>query len=273
MRSAGLFLFVCATALAQDWQPSVTNAQFETRAYSGDLALQLRASAATWFGYAVKSVSYIQDNCCERCKLEPLSKGASSSPRPIHPVALEGTDTIAILFRVENNNIEKIHVNSLNCSLDAGGLPFIWLTGVPETASLTFLERLTLASNSDSMRDGAVFAISQHAGPAAVTLLEGLARPPQPPHVRGQAIFWLAQRAGEKAASFIVGAIENDPDTEVKKKAVFALSQLPRDEGIPKLIEVARQNRNREVQKQAFFWLGQSQDPRALAYIEQVLER
>jgi HEAT repeat protein len=90
-------------------------------------------------------------------------------------------------------------------------------------------------------------------------------------HVRGQALFWLAQKAGRKAVGTITGAIENDPDTEVKRKAVFALSQLPKDEGVPKLIEVAQTNRNPEVRKQAMFWLGQSNDPRALQFFEQVL--
>ena len=71
----------------------------------------------------------------------------------------------------------------------------------------------------------------------------------------------------------ITGAIENDPDTEVKKKAVFALSQMPKDEGVPKLIEVAKTNHNPEVRKQAMFWLGQSNDPRALDFFEQVLSR
>jgi HEAT repeat protein len=53
---------------------------------------------------------------------------------------------------------------------------------------------------------------------------------------------------------------------------VFALSQLPRDEGVPKLIDVARNNRNREVRRQAMFWLGQSNDPRALKFFEEVLQ-
>jgi len=52
---------------------------------------------------------------------------------------------------------------------------------------------------------------------------------------------------------------------------VFALSQLPKDEGVPKLIELARTNKNAEVRKQAFFWLGQSKDPRAVAFFEEVL--
>jgi HEAT repeat protein len=52
---------------------------------------------------------------------------------------------------------------------------------------------------------------------------------------------------------------------------VFALSQMDANDGVPKLIEVAKTNRNYVVRKEAIFWLGQSEDPRALAYIEEVL--
>jgi HEAT repeat protein len=57
----------------------------------------------------------------------------------------------------------------------------------------------------------------------------------------------------------------------VKKKAVFALSQLPKDDGVPKLMDVARNSRNPEVRKQAMFWLGQSKDPRAVKFFEEIL--
>jgi HEAT repeat protein len=59
----------------------------------------------------------------------------------------------------------------------------------------------------------------------------------------------------------------------VKKKAVFALSQLPKDEGVPRLMEVARNNRNPAVRKQAMFWLGESKDPRAVKFFEEILNR
>ena len=83
----------------------------------------------------------------------------------------------------------------------------------------------------------------------------------------------MAQKAGRQATEAITDAIARDPVTDVKKKAVFALSQLPKDEGIRLLIEVARTNSNPVVRKEAFFWLGQSRDPRALDFLEQVLTR
>jgi HEAT repeat protein len=263
-----VFFAAACVAFAQNSQPTVVNAKFETRPSSGDLASEIRASSATWFGYAVKSKRHHGDDCCDRCRLEESSNRSSTQAIP-----LEGSDTTALLFRVESNAIQKIEVRSLSCSLDAGGLPFVWLNGVAAGASASSLKNLVTSNASGHLANSAIFAISQHDDPAAITILEGLARPPLPAHVRGQAIFWLAQEAGNRAASFIKGAIENDPDTEVKKKAVFALSQLPKDEGVPKLIEVAQENRNPEVRKQAFFWLGQSNDPRALAFIEQVLTK
>ena len=246
----GLLALCFAGVLTAQNPPTVRNGVVETRAFAGDLAAQLKSGTATWFGYAIKT---------ER-KTDQWCDGHYQDP-----VQLEGSDTAAVLLRVENNQVAKIKLYSLVCTLDAGGLPFVWLTGVSEGASLGYLKSLPM--------DRAIFAISQHAGSAATDILIDKAKNDQSPHVREQALFWLAQRAGDKSAAAIVDAIKNDPDTGVKKKAVFALSQLPHDEGVPRLIEVARTQRNPEVRKQAFFWLGQTHDPRAMAYIEDVLTK
>jgi HEAT repeat protein len=116
-----------------------------------------------------------------------------------------------------------------------------------------------------------VLATALHGDASVADRLIALARDGRDRNVRSTALFWLGQRAGERAAATITDAIQNDPDTEVKRQAVFALSQLPRGEGVTRLLDVARNNRNPEVRKQAMFWLGQSQDPRALAFFEEVL--
>jgi HEAT repeat protein len=106
---------------------------------------------------------------------------------------------------------------------------------------------------------------------AATRSLVAVARDHQIPKMRSEALFWLGQRAGNEAVATISEAIDRDPETEVKRRAVFALSQLPKDEGVPKLIDVARNNKNAAVRKQAMFWLGQSNDPRALKFFEEIL--
>jgi HEAT repeat protein len=192
-------------------------------------------------------------------------------------VKLEGPTELVVLYRVENRQVGKVRTFSPECELDAGGMPFIWLTGGNAAESVKFLETIAM-DNSGAAReptrraDAALSAIAMHADPLALDVLVGQAHYAKSPHLRGQALFWLAQRAGQKVAeSAINDAIANDPETEVKKKAVFALTQMPSGEGVPLLIQVARTNRNPEVRKQAMFWLGQSKDERALAFIEQIL--
>jgi len=146
-----------------------------------------------------------------------------------------------------------------------------WLGSARGEAGARLLTRMMQQDASDKVRDKVTFGLSVSKAPSALTALIAAAKTDKSTHVRGQALFWLAQKAGKDAVATISDAIDRDPETEVKKKAVFALSQLPADEGVPKLIDVARNNRNPEVRKQAFFWLGQSRDPRALQFFEDVL--
>jgi len=148
-----------------------------------------------------------------------------------------------------------------------------WLGNVRGQKGYETLRRMVRNDPSDKVREQCIFALHVSKVPEAVNTIIDLAHTDRNAHVRGQALFWLSQKAGQKAATAIVDAIENDPETDVKKKAVFALSQLPKDEGVPRLIAAARKNRNREVRKDAMFWLGQSNDPRALAFFEEVLTK
>jgi hypothetical protein len=92
------------------------------------------------------------------------------------------------------------------------------------------------------------------------------------PEVRGQAVFWLSQAAGA-AAGAALDSIASDEDggREVRKQAVFALAQRADNEGVPALIRIARSNADSELRKSALFWLGQSEDPRAIDLLEDIL--
>jgi hypothetical protein len=148
-----------------------------------------------------------------------------------------------------------------------------WLGAARGHAGYETLQRLAREDSSDDLRAKVAFDLYVSHDPAATDEILRMAKNDQSSHVREQAIFWIAQKAGKKEVSAITEAIANDPDTEVKKRAVFALSQLPRDEGVPLLIHVAKTNANPAVRKQAIFWLGQSHDPRALAFFEEILAR
>jgi HEAT repeat protein len=261
-------LVSAGTALAQT--PTVENGTLDVRPLTGALdreldALVARTTEPIWVGYAVATNPRGGDNGCWSSR--------DGVVRRVGPVKLDGPDTLYVLYRIAERRVDRIQFSSPECPLDAGGLTMRWLTGVSAAASLDWLTRFTASESGRRLQNQAVVAVALHGDPLALDGLLTLARTGKDARLRGDALFWIAQRAGAKAMETISNAIDNDPDTEVKKKAVFALSQMPKDEGVPKMIEVARTNRNPEVRRQAMFWLGQSGDPRALQFFEDVLRR
>lgn len=266
IRSAvGLLLTLAATGYAQT--PSIVNGSIEPRQVSGALDREFAAilrdsTGPAWIGYAVRARERSGgDGCWDR---------QDGGPRAA-PVRLEGSSELFVLYRVQDRAVGRITISSPDCPLDVGGLTLHWLTTVTPAASLEWLDTFTRGDTARRVATGAVLAIALHGEASAVDRLIAMAKDGPDRNVRSTALFWISQRAGERAAGAITDAIERDPDTQVKRQAVFALSQLPRDEGVPRLIDVAKNNRNPEVRKQAMFWLGQSQDPRALAFFEEVL--
>ena len=91
--------------------------------------------------------------------------------------------------------------------------------------------------------------------------------------LRKSAVFWLGQAASDATAALNGLAEDENSDVEVRKQAVFALSQRPNGEGVPALLTIARGRLDPRIRRQAIFWLGQSGDPRAVSYFEDVLSR
>ena len=220
-------------------------------------------NAITWVGYRVPKIPGNQTMC-------------GSEHERTTRVVLEGAREIEVLARIENGALTRLRTVTPDCEIDATGATLVWLTGVTPAESAAWLASLVDAAagsreSTNRVADPALAALAMQAGDGAADALVAAAKANASTRVRGQALFWLAQRAGAVAIATIANAVDTDPETEVKKRAVFALSQLPKDEGVPKLIEVAKSHRNPEVRKQAFFWLGQSKDPRAVQFFEDIL--
>jgi HEAT repeats len=261
-------LFVSTSAFSQT-TPTVENGTLETHVATRGLAREVTAlseglTQPVWIGYAVKKPASDSGDGC-------WTGDNTFASRHTRTVKLEGSDELYVLYRVASRQVERIRFASPECVLDAGGLAVHWLTGVTSKESLDYLTTFTAGTSARRLSNSAITAMALHADPDAADRLIALARTHDDKRVRSDALFWIAQRAGDKAVGVISDALDRDPDTEVKKRAVFALSQLPKDEGIPKLIEVARNNRNAEVRRQAMFWLGQTGDPRALKFFEDIL--
>ena len=286
MKAIILTLTALLVAAPAGAQPQVTNGALQSLTLGGGFtraALDTLAakSATAWVGYAVpaldgdrRSCCWNGDSagCCQACRLEPGGPSGTtfSGINRSGVVSLE-SQPLHVLIRLDGGRVDRVRVFSHDCALDAGGLTIHWLSNVAPTESVAVLGSLLAAASSNRLADGALVALAMHHEPAALERLLTVAKDGATTHLRGQALFWLAQRAGAKAVGAISDAIVNDPETDVKKRAVFALSQLPKDEGVPLLIQVARTNTNPAVRKQAMFWLGQTRDPRAVKFFEEIL--
>lgn len=257
-------------AFAQGGQtPRLSNGRIESHTTT-NIARDLQALAntltePTWIGYTQPLI----DGDHQMCDYWNNGNRYSQSTDPIR---LEPADFFFVLFRVEEKQITRIRTYSENCPLDAGGKAVHWFNNVSVGDSIGYMKTFMSPTAARKLNDSAVTVISLTKGDQALNELLTLARDGSSSAIKGNALFWLAQRAGQKAIGTITAAIENDPDTKVKEKAVFALSQLPKDEGVPLLIQQARNNKNPAVRKQAMFWLGQSKDPRALKFFEEILK-
>ena len=270
MRIGPGLLVACALAAAPGFAqtPAGVNGTLESRAATQPVGREIAAivsstSMPVWVGYSVPVNRRDGGGGC-------WSDGDVTGRTQVGPLNLEGADTLFVLYRIADRTVQWIRIASPECPLDIGGLTFQWLTGVRPGDSIDWLNTLATGDSSRRLANNATMAIALHGDQQATDRLIALARSARSSDVRGTALFWLAQRAGDKAVGTITQALE-DPETEVRKQAVFALSQLPTDEGVPKLIEVARTHRDVAVRKQAMFWLGQSRDPRALTFFEQIL--
>lgn len=147
-----------------------------------------------------------------------------------------------------------------------------WLGNARGRFGYQVLSRLAREETDPELLQKVAFALSQSPVPEAQATLVELAERHAHPEVRSQALFWLAQRGGAGVAEIILRAAEHDRSGEVREQAVFALSQLEDGEGVEHLLRLCKTG-SLQARKNALFWLGQSDDPRAMAALEDLLLR
>src|SRR5689334_4886194 len=125
---------------------------------------------------------------------------------------------------------------------------------------------------SSKLRDNVFLAVSRSDSPSASRWLAGIAASTnEDEHTREQAMFWLGQ--GRSPTQDLVRLYDQLREPALRRHYTFVLSQRRDSRALDKLIDVAQHDADREVRHQALFWLGQSKDPRALAFIRDLVTR
>jgi HEAT repeat protein len=274
-----------ATTQAAD-SPRIENAKLETRAIGASLDAAMReiagsAEKAEWVGYHVDEVAGERGVCCDNnwndgncgtCRLEKENGGASGTTHTDGNVKLEATRQLIVLYRLETKQVVKIRVASDDCTLDAGGLPFIWLTGVkaPESVALlaTFVRGDDFEAHGEhKVGNGALTAIALHADVSADRALESFVTPEQRQELRRQAAFWMGAARGKAGLVALQRMAKTDPSSDVRAHVAFALSVSHETGALDEMIRMAHDDASSHVRGQALFWLGQKAGKKAMGMI------
>lgn len=147
-----------------------------------------------------------------------------------------------------------------------------WLGNYGDSQSLADLKEIYGKEKSVSVKKQIIFAMQFSKQKEAVEELIRIAKQDASPEARKQAVFWLGQKASAESVKALKDIVEAPSDEDsLKEQAVFAISQLPKDRSVPMLVDIARSNKSPSVRKRAIFWLGQSGDPAALKFFEEIL--
>ena len=296
----GLALFIAAATAApavtaqSSGAPQVENARMERKALTGQLAAEVkawatRAEGPQWLGYAVPQMGRERTMCCGdydgswrngcgHCRLEDRGNETNiPSKDEAGAVKLEAPRSIAILFRADNKRVTKIRVVSMECSLDAGGLPFVWLSGVKPAESVellaTFVQGTDLdAHDDDHISHSALTAVALHADPAADRALESFTRASEPESLRKQTAFWLGAAREKAGLALLQKMAKSDPSSEVRAQVTFALSVSHEQGAVEEMIQMAHDDQSSHVRGQALFWLAQKAGRKAIGAITGAIE-
>jgi hypothetical protein len=147
-----------------------------------------------------------------------------------------------------------------------------WLGNSGDAQALADLKEIYAKERDGAVKKQIVFAMQLSKRPEATAELIRIAKEDSSQDVRKQAVFWLGQKASAESVKALKDIVDA-PDSEsgLKDQAVFAISQLPKEKSVPMLIDLAKANKNPSIRKKAIFWLGQSGDPAALKFFEDIL--
>jgi len=141
----------------------------------------------------------------------------------------------------------------------------------PESSA--FLRDLYSKLREPDLKETALFALSQTRDENIADFLLSIAMDDaESAELRTRAVFWFGQMRIESEELF--GLYDRASGKEMKAQLIHLYAQRPHEQAaIEKLIAIVRNETDQELQSQAIFWLGQTRDPRAIAVLEEIINR
>jgi HEAT repeat protein len=284
MRQDGLVALVLGVSLMAMGQtaPKVVNAQFHTEPAGAGLSATVNRfqhqSGPQWLGYAVAAQpgsrfavcsgdaqGAMDDGCCGVYRLEDSDNTFRNSDGGSPAVET----SLDVLVRLDQGRVDKIRFIGTGCRLDAGGLPFTWLTGVSGDESVAWLSSL-VKEDDKRLADQALVTMAMHGTEKATTALTGFASASSPLWLREKAGFWLGAGRGHDGV-LALEKLAGDSDPEFRKKLAFDFSVNRDPAAVDDLIRMAKSDSDTHVREQAIFWVGQKAGKKAVELLKDMV--
>ncbi len=259
-------------------QPAVMHAQLSTLPANQGLAAQIdtvkRTGAPTWVAWQIPVAEGFHSGA-NTGRVTFLENGnENGNEYEDHaPYTDAAFDHLDILMRVADGGIGKLRLENPDRQLDAGGLPFVWFTGVAPADSIRLLQSVAQDSGSAKLRNDAVFFISVHRSPEATPALVQLTSPGNDPKLREKAAFWLANQRGHEGFLAIQRLARQDADPRFREKLAFDLTLCHEPPALEELIRMAQQDASPQVRRQAQFWMANAGGRKIAAELRNSTER
>ncbi len=248
---------LCAAPTLFAQQPTILHGQMAAevadRGLSGAIDQLKQLKDAAWIGYSIPVISKFSFGW-NASRIDYL-EGDRDSVVNDSDETNRAFDHAVILLRVADGAVMKLHVESPEHQLDAGGLRFVWLNGVNADDSVRVLTDLARQGETRHLRDSAIFAISVHQTNSATVALIALTGAGNDLGLREKAAFWLASQRGHDGFAGIQRLAREDSDPKFREKLTFDLTLSKDPEALNELIRMAHDDASPQVRKQAQFWM------------------
>ena len=136
-----------------------------------------------------------------------------------------------------------------------------------------FLKDLYAKVESDDLKDKIIFSLSQMGGADNYRWLMDIAlNQAEDIEIRKKALFWAGQGHNVDVAD-LVRLYDSMKDRDMREQLIFVYSQRREDAALDKLFDIGKNDPDRELRKKAIFWIGQSRSPRAVEYLQQLINQ
>ncbi len=269
-------------------QPQIVDGQVETRAVGTNLSstvqqIESEGARPLWIAYGVEEIAGERTVCCGNynngdnmacgtCRLENEHGNTMSDRHSGGTMNLERGRQLVVLLRVADKHVMKIWMASDDCTLDAGGLRVVWLTGVKGDESVGLLTNYVRSEEiqrhgEHGLSEQALTAMAMHADATADRAFASFVAPTQPQGLREKASFWLGAARGEQGLALLKQMAKSDPSADVREKVTFALYVSPETSAVDEMIRMAHDDDSPHVRGQALFWLAQKAGNKAAGAI------